>query len=273
MYKKIKRTIFETIADARSKTRASQIFHALINLLIFINLIVIVLESIESLWERYNAFFTYFGLFTVIVFTIEYILCLWSCNIDRRYKGIIKGRLKYAIQPLVVIHLISFVPFYIYLVFPSITVLKLLRACRLFRLINVFQYGKFGKALKLIVKVLRKKSRELILAVLIMLILIFISAVLIYDAEEEAQPEAFGDIPKSMYWVIITLSTVGFGNVVPVTVLGKLLTAIIALLGVALFALPAGIISSGMINEMQKKDKFTIKCPKCGEDIEIDKHQ
>ena len=119
-------------------------------------------------------------------------------------------------------------------------------------------------------RVLRKKRSELLLTLFVVIILLIVAASLMYEVENKAQPELFGSIPQAMWWAVITLTTVGYGDVYPLTPLGKLMNAAIALLGIGLFALPAGIISSGMVEELRRKKEKAVKCPKCGEIIKID---
>lgn len=266
-YIKIKKRVYEIIEKSKTGDSASKIFDIFIITLILTNVVVIILESVKSLSSNYQLFFRLFEIISVIIFTIEYILRLWSCNAGNRFKGKIIGRLKYAISPLALIDLFAILPFYIPMIIPID--LRFLRVIRLVRIFRIFKFGRYFESLQMLSRVLRKKKEELLITVFVVILLLIIASSLIYEFENEAQPEVFANIPGSMWWAVVTLTTVGYGDVYPITTIGKVLSAMIAFLGVGLFALPAGILSSGMISEIQKRDKKNIKCPNCGATIKI----
>jgi voltage-gated potassium channel len=187
----------------------------------------------------------------VAIFSIEYLLRLWTCNVDVTYKGRIKGRIKYFFSPLALIDLFAILPFYIPMIIPID--LRFLRVIRLVRIFRILKFGRYSASLQMLGRVLRKKKSELIVTFFVVFLLLIIASSLIYEFEREAQPEKFSSIPGSMWWAVVTLTTVGYGDVYPVTTMGKILSSFIALLGIGLFALPAGILSAGMVEEMQKK--------------------
>lgn len=267
-YIKIKKRIFEIIESAKLGDKASKVFDIFIITLIILNVIAIICASVRSLSSNYSLFFKIFEIISVVIFTIEYILRIWSANIWEKYKGIFLGRLKYALTPMILVDLFAILPFYIPMVI-SID-LRFLRVIRLIRIFRIFKFGRYFESLQMLSRVLKKKNAELLITLFVVVILLIISSSLIYEFENVAQPETFANIPSSMWWAVITLTTVGYGDVYPITVIGKLLSAVIALLGIGLFALPAGIISSGIIAEIQGKKKKNIKCPKCGTIIDKD---
>ena len=124
--------------------------------------------------------------------------------------------------------------------------------------------GRYSESIKLFGKVLRAKKEELLIVVFAVFILLTISSSLLYYVEHEAQPEMFSNIPAAMWWGVATLTTVGYGDIYPITPAGKFLGAIISLLGIGLFALPAGILSSGFIEEIRRRKNKIRKCPHCG---------
>jgi voltage-gated potassium channel len=136
------------------------------------------------------------------------------------------------------------------------------------RLLRIAKLGRYYRALHIMSRVIRNQKEELILTVSVMLILLVISSALMYHAENGAQPENFPDIPATMWWSIVTLTTVGYGDVYPITSTGKALAAIIAVFGIGMVALPAGIIGSGFVEEIQNKGvKDGDCCPHCGKPI------
>lgn len=268
MYSKIKKRTYEIIEKAKIDDRASRIFDIFIVTLIFLNVVVVILESVKNLSSNFSLFFRSFEIISVVIFTIEYISRLWSSNIDDRFKGKILGRIKYAVSPLALIDLFAILPFYIPMIIPID--LRFLRIIRLVRVFRIFKFGRYFESLQMLVIVLRKKKEELLITIFVVFLLLIIASSLIYEFENEAQPEVFANIPSSMWWAVVTLTTVGYGDVYPVTTIGKVLSAMVAFLGIGLFALPAGILSSGMISEIQEKNKKDIICPKCGQIIKRD---
>lgn len=237
--------------------------------LIFLNLIAVALETVDSLFELYFFWFRAFDLFSVTVFTVEYILRVWSCTVKESYRHPLWGRLRFMVTPLALIDLLAILPFYLPLLSPQ---MRVGRALRLFRLFRVLKLNRYTDSLTILVRVLRLKKEELILSLFVLSILLAIASSLIYFAEHQAQPDAFSSIPEAMWWGTITLTTVGYGDVYPVTLIGRILGASLAILGIGLFALPAGILASGFSEELQarqlqKQPEETNTCPHCGEMI------
>jgi voltage-gated potassium channel len=145
--------------------------------------------------------------------------------------------------------------------------LRFIRAFRLLRIIRVFKIGRYSEAAKLFGRVLRSKKIELITAIAIIFILLIISSSLLYYVEHDAQPDKFRNIPEAMWWGVVTLTTVGYGDIFPITPLGKILSSIISLLGIGLFALPTGLLSAGFIEEIKKKETIR-NCPHCGKKLD-----
>jgi voltage-gated potassium channel len=173
------------------------------------------------------------------------------------------------LTPLALIDLLAIIPFYLPLLSPQ---MRVGRALRLFRLFRVLKLNRYTDSLTIVVQVLRLKQEELILSLFVLSILLAIASSLIYFAEHQAQPDAFSSIPEAMWWGTITLTTVGYGDVYPVTLIGRILGAILAILGIGLFALPAGILASGFAEELQvrksrQQPEQTRICPHCGEII------
>ena len=156
------------------------------------------------------------------------------------------------LTPLAIIDLLAILPFYLPMIIPLD--LRFIRAVRLFRLFRLFKMGRYSKAVFILKKVLKEKKEELVLIIFVIFLLLIIFSSLMYFIEKEAQPEAFSNIPEAMWWGIITLTTVGYGDVYPITPLGKILGALIAFLGIGMFALPAGILGSGLVEIVRKKE-------------------
>ncbi len=228
---------------------AAPLVNGFIILLIVLNGIAFAAETVDHLAERWGWAFDAFNVFSVAVFSIEYLLRLW-CAVDIPMLSRLppwKASLKFARRPLMIIDLLAVLPWYLHFIFP--VDLRVLRVLRLFRLLKLVRYSP---ALQTLNRVIANEYRALLGALLVMLILLLFTSSLVYFAEREAQPEEFGSIPATAWWAIATLTTVGYGDVVPVTPFGKILGGVAMLLGVCMFALPIAIIATGFTQESNR---------------------
>lgn len=210
--------------------------------LISLNVIAVVIESIPEIYLAYRFWFDAFEVFSVSFFTIEYILRVWSSveSTNPRYKSSFKGRLRFILSPLVLIDLIVILPFYL----GSIIGVDL-RMLRALRLLRAFRLTRYAKSMNLLLQVLRDEAPVISAALFVLLMLISVAASITYLAEHKAQPEAFGSIPHALWWAVVTMTTIGYGDVVPQTLIGRLCAAVIGIISVGMVALPAGILASG----------------------------
>jgi len=256
-----KRRVWEVVEVAKEGDRLSRAFDTFILGLIFLNITAVILETVEWLYALSATFFRAFEWGSVLVFTVEYAARGWSCTVDSRYAHSVFGRLRFVARPLMLIDLVAIAPFYL----ASYGSLRVVRVLRLFRLFRVLKVARYSRAVKTLGAVFNAKREELLVAVFVLLMLLVLSSSLIYCTEHEAQPDNFASIPDAMWWAVATLTTIGYGDVHPVTTWGKIVASIIAVLGIALFALPAGILASGFLEELQSK-KRTV-CPHCGKEL------
>jgi voltage-gated potassium channel len=246
--------------------------------LIFLNTIAVALETVNPIFDHYYREFRRFEQFSVFVFTIEYLLRLWSCTIIPKYRHPILGRLKFMFTPLAIIDLLAILPFFLSLYLPLFSPqFRLGRSVRLIRFFRVLKLNRYTDSLSILVRVYRLKKEELFVSFFVLIVLLFVSSTLIYFIESPAQPEVFSSIPAAIWWGTITLTTVGYGDVYPVTILGRIIGGILAILGIGLFALPAGILASGFSEELaarkaKKRGIEVIICPHCGQDINSPPH-
>ncbi|ODR97107.1 hypothetical protein AUC69_13495 [Methyloceanibacter superfactus] len=238
--------ILEVGGDAHPAAHAVTGF---IVVLIVLNAIAFAAETVDDLAEHYQVYFQAFNVFSVIVFSIEYALRVWSCveipMLSRMTPW--RARLKFATRPMMIIDLLAFAPWYVHWIYPID--LRVLRVFRLFRLLKLVRYSP---ALQTLGRVLADEYRALLGALLIMLVLLLFASTGIYFLERTAQPEVFDSIPSAAWWALATLTTVGYGDVVPITPLGKLLGGVVMLLGVGMFALPIAIIATGFSQEANR---------------------
>ena len=262
-YLKLKLRVYRVL-EGQAESVLSWVANGLLIAIIFLNVLSVALETVQSLWLRYQYAFHVFELFSVAVFTIEYVLRLWSCTANKNFRHPLWGRLRFIFTPLALIDLLAILPFYLPIIFPD---LRFMRAIRFMRIFRVFKLGRYSSSFKTLGNVLKAKKESLIITFFMVLLLLVMSASLIYFVEHEAQPQAFSNIPTAMWWAVVTLTTVGYGDVYPVTSLGKVLGSIIAVLGIGLFALPAGIIASGFADELNKREARRT-CPHCGKSLD-----
>ncbi|MFP4698578.1 MAG: ion transporter [Eubacteriales bacterium] len=271
MKRNIKLRLFEIIEKAPEGDKASKIFDIFIINLIILNVIAVILASFETLKTQHELFFYWIELISVIIFTIEYLLRLWTSKYKFPHKSPMIAGIKYVFSFMALIDLAAILPFYL----PMIVIvdLRFLRILRLTRLLRVLKINRYTESLEMIKVVLYQKKEELSVTMFITFLLLLLSSSIMYYVETDVQPDAFPNIIASFWWGVATLTTVGYGDVYPITVIGKILSGIIALLGIGLVALPTGIISSGFMDQMSQKrrakeeSKTKLYCPYCGEKL------
>ncbi len=224
-----------------------------IMILIVLTALSIVLESFEQLRAGYSTFFRAFEVFSVIIFSIEYILRIWTADIKYPHMNRFKAIIKYVFSFMAVIDLLAILPFYLQFFVPLFIPfdLRFLRMVRAFRLFGLFKLGRYTQALSLISKVIKDRKDELMTTIFILFFIVMVSSTMIYYIESNMQPDKFPNIVASFWWAVATLTTVGYGDVFPLTAPGKILASVIAIAGIGLVALPTGIISSGFMEEMK----------------------
>ena len=250
MAESLRTRIYKIVESTHPDDLHGQWFDYFIVALIITNVIAVILETVEGLYVAYTEFFTGFELFSVAVFTVEYLVRLWVVvdSPNENYRHPFNGRLRYAVTPMALIDIAAILPFYLSLLIPVD-----LRFMRVFRLLRLLKLTRYSTALQTLGAVLYDQRRTLGASIFVMLILLVFSSSIIYLVEKDAQPEAFSSIPKAMWWGLATLTTVGYGDVTPATGIGKVFGATIMVLGIGMAALPAGILATGFATEMQKR--------------------
>ena len=250
----VRKRMAELLEQGYHTDRPSQILNLCMILLISLNVIAIFLETVDSVNAQYQLAFWYFEIFSVAIFTIEYFARVWS-SVDLEEaadSSPIRGRIKYMLTPLALVDLLAILPFYLGL-YLSID----LRFLRVLRLLRLFKLTRYSPALGALLDVIQKESDALLSAFVVLLMMLVISAGGIYLLENELQPETFGSMPNSMWWAIVTLTTVGYGDVVPITTMGKMFGGFIGLIGIGMIALPAAIMASGFAENIHgRKQKY-----------------
>ncbi len=249
--KKIRRRIFEIISKAENGDIVSRIFDSLIMSLIFLSILSIVLESFENIAARCSGLFRTFEIISVAVFAVEYLLRIWTA--DFLYPGAKHPRLKYIFSPMALIDLFAILPSLLPFVSVDLRFLRMVRLLRLFRLLRVFKLGRYLDALATVVSVMKKSSSQLIVSVALCLFVMLFSAIIMYTVENPVQPEQFPNVITSLWWAICTLTTVGYGDIYPVTAVGRFFASIISLVGIGIIAIPTGIIAAGFTSAIERR--------------------
>ena len=234
----IKQRVHGLLTPAKPGDKVSRIFDIFLVTLIGLNVLALVIQTVEPVVVLASGFFRWFEIVSVIIFSIEYVLRVWSCVADENFRSPFGGRIRFARTPLALIDFLAVLPFYL----PTVGIdLRFLRAVRLFRIFRILKLGRYSEALQRFGRVFVAKKEELMMTVFVLFFLLIVSSALMYHAEHEVQPDIFSSIPATMWWGVATLSTVGYGDVYPVTAWGKVLGSVIAILGIGMFALPTGI--------------------------------
>lgn len=259
----IRRRTYEVLTVASDADSISHVFDQFLLALILLNAVAVITASVQSLGTEYARWFRGFEIFSVAIFSIEYVLRAWACVENPRYSHPISGRLRYLLTPLALVDLLAVLPFY--LSFLS-TDLRILRILRVFRLLRMAKIARYSHTLQVFGRVLVATRMQLLLTLILMVVLLLLSSSLMYAVEQQAQPEAFSSIPAAMWWAIATLTTVGYGDIYPVTAWGKFIGSLISIFGIGMFALPTGVLGAAFLEEIRSTKKVTV-CPHCGKDI------
>jgi voltage-gated potassium channel len=264
--KRVKERIFEIIQTANDGDVPSRIFDIGIISLIILNVVLVIADTF-NLPPAVSSAFNVIEVISVIIFTIEYLCRLWTSDLLYPEANPTKARIKYIFSFMALIDLFAILPFYIpFIIKIDLRVLRMLRIVRLFR---VFKINRYTTALSAIGTVFKEKKNQLISSIFVVFLLMIIASVLMYNVEHDAQSEAFSNAFSALWWAVATFTTVGYGDIYPVTVMGKILSAVIAILGIGLVAVPTGIISAGFIENIDHSDSDDEKqyCPYCGKKI------
>ncbi|MBR5345417.1 MAG: ion transporter [Clostridia bacterium] len=267
----MKKRIFEIISKADEGDRASKIFDGFIMTLIALSVLSIVLESFASLALKYRQVFRIFEYFSVAVFSIEYILRIWTA--DLLYPNEKHPRLRYFRSFMAIVDLVAVLPSFFPFISIDLRYFRMIRLIRVFRILRVLKLGRYFDALTIVVKVIKKSASQLIVSIVLCCFVMLFSAIIMYSVENPVQPEKFPNVIRSLWWAINALTTVGYGDIYPITPVGRFFASIISLVGIGIIAIPTGIIAAGftsVINEKFDETKEDEKrfCPFCGHKLD-----
>ena len=246
----LRRRIHEVIFEA--DTRIGKLFDVILLIVILVSVISVILESVDSINKKYHTIIIAFEWTITILFTIEYFLRIYSVN----------KPLKYIFSFMGIIDLLAIIPTYLIFVFPAAHSLSVIRSIRLIRVFRVFKLSHYLRGAHTMQIALRSSRPKIIVFLLSVLILVVVLGTLMYIIEGSYGTIGFDNIPNSIYWAVVTLTTVGYGTVTPITVFGKIVASFIMILGYGIIAVPTGIVTSEFAR--RKKEKIsTQSCPDC----------
>ncbi len=262
---RLRLTMYRVLETSTGKKRGmSLVFNVVLVTIITLNAVAIVLHTVESINRKHAVLFRDFEFFSVMFFTVEYLLRIWVSVENEKYRHPVWGRLRYMVSTSAIIDLLAIFPFYFSLFATDLAIVRILRIFRIFRL---FRISRYSHAVRLIQRVVADRKEELVLSVMFILFMLIIVSSIMYYVEHPVQPQTFSSIPATMWWGVNAMATVGYGDIHPITPLGKLLAGIAAMMGIMLFALPTGILTSGFLEHLRLQKGARNYCPHCGKEI------
>lgn len=262
----IKEKIYRLIEKDSHGQRINRLFGYFIMSLILLSVISIILESIPKISNDYGEILRKFNLISIVVFSIEYLMRLYVSDLTHLSTNRIKSAFRFIFSASGLIDLLAILPFYLPMLIKMD--LRFLRALRLTRFLRVLKVNRYNDSLNLIWTVIKEKKSDLAVTGFVTFLILLLASFVMYYVEGEKQPDQFPNILASFWWAIVTLTTVGYGDVYPITGLGKMISGLIAILGIGLVALPTGIIGAGFMSKIENKRKNNKTCPHCGKEID-----
>lgn len=270
----IQMTVYELLEEKNSTKRKNKIFHILLVFLVLLSLVLLMLETVDQLLPFFPLFHR-LDLLIYVLFSIEYVLRIWTVTLNPAYQNKRFARLLYALTPIALFDFLAILPFYIFLIDDLIVAYnlpieaKLIRAIRFLWIFRILKLSRYNNSLSILKKVIQKKKEDLIISYVLLFLILYISSVLMFYIENAAQPDIFSSIPHAMWWGVATLTTIGYGDIVPITLVGKIISGLIAIVGIGFVGLPTGILASGFIEQYQKRKQAKVMiCPHCQKEIE-----
>lgn len=254
-----KRKLFLVLDDHKSRKPLNRLFHGLLFTLIIISSLLLIIESVSSVSKAFSVYFYFLEVLTMVFFSVEYLMRVYTCTELSSYKHPIFGRLRYVFTPLMLIDILSIIPFYLIIFSSNYSGFYIFS---IFRVLRLFKAIRYVNAFKIIGKVFYIQREQLLVSFIFIIFVFVFASSIIYIAEKDAQPDKFSDIPSAMWYTIATITTVGYGDVYPITTIGKVTGGLISMTGLLLFAIPTSILTSGFLKISQQTRKQI--CPHCG---------
>jgi voltage-gated potassium channel len=261
----MRKRLYEILEHTRTDDPVSRRVNIGLMIAILSSVIIATLDTVPTLLAEYGSILRGIEYVCVAVFCVEYVLRIWASSEHEKYAHPVVGRLRFMLKPLMLIDLLSILPAFLSFLTADLLVL---RSIRLLRLMRILKLGRYSKGFVLVADVLHEKREELLAATSMIFFLLFFSSSVMFLVEREAQPQTFNSIIDALWWGVSTITSVGYGDILPVTPAGKVLGGIVQILGVGLFALPAGVFAAGFTEEINRKAaRDRCICPHCGKKI------
>ena len=262
----LRKFFYDYLHDEKNETRLSKTFNYLLIALIIGNVVAVLLESVNDIYKANQRFFDIFENISIVIFSAEYILRFWCVVEEKPQQAAWKTRWQWVTSGGAIIDLLAILPAYI-----NFFVHIDLRFLRILRLLRLLKLTRYSTSLQMLLRVIEREKGSFQAVIFILSILIVMAAAGVYVVENQAQPDVYSSIPASMWWAVVTLTTVGYGDVTPITPLGRALGAVITILGLGLAALPAGILATGIANELEaRKQEIALKFQELLQSQQID---
>lgn len=269
-YRRAQHYIFHTIEDLEA--RSGRIFGVFLMTLITANVVAEMAETLPRYASDKDAmhYFHIFEAVSIYIFSFELLIRIWACTEDERFRHPVKGRIKFCLQPLTLLDIAAVMPFYL----PMLTSIdgRALRTLRLLKLFHLTKAGIYSRSVQRMGRVLKDNMANLLVIVFAVLLLLVISSTLVWHAEHEVPGTKFISIPATLWWAINTMVPVGYGDMVPVTDMGKIWASITAVLGISLFVLPAAVLAGAFsrdinVDSSESAATMASACPHCGKSL------
>ena len=246
--KTLRQKVYALVNETPDSGKLHEIFEFIIVIWVLISVTSVILESVDSINYYFHVEFIIIDTIAVAIFSTEFLMRIYSCTEDPKYQHWLAGRINFSRQFSSLIDIVAIAPFFLESLLDHLFDLRFLRV---FRLMRLFKLGRYSAATKSLFYVIQREWPVMKAAIFIMLMLVMLAACLGYLFEHEAQPDKFENIPQSIYWAVITLASVGYGDISPVTPAGRTITIILALLGIGIFAIPAAILASAFSDKLR----------------------
>lgn len=266
-YQRVKNRVHAILDKPARDDRVAVLVHLLLALIILINTFIIILYTVQEIAEEYGQVFSLIINICLVVFFCEYVLRMWSCTDTTNPVRMVTNRVRYGLHVFLIIDLISILPLFLPFIAP-----QKLALIRLIRLLSIFKLGRFTRysdSLIQLVRVIGKKREIFVIMLFFLVFILLFSATIMYLVEYPAQPEVFSSIPAALWWAVMTVTTVGYGDIIPITPLGRIIAGFVTICGVLVLALPSAIMATGFIEERYRNQTNTLSSPDPAASIEL----
>jgi voltage-gated potassium channel len=250
--KRLKRRVYQIIVDPPPGDTLAHVVSVGILVLIAGTVLTGILETVPALNARFGRFFQIFETVSVIVFSVEYVLRIWSCTEGPELAGALRGRLRCATRPMTLVDLAAILPFYLQSFLPGVD-LRFIRVLRLLRLFRLFRIGGLSESFRMLGRILVNRKDDFVISIATVVLVLILASSAMFILEGGEKNTQFTSVPASMWWGMITITTIGYGDMVPMTAAGRAVGMVVAFMGVCILALPVAILGAGFLEEVERR--------------------